>query len=102
MESFTKDVNFEVVIVGDNEMSDDVHLEELKKKIGEVRNAKNSVILVNAPRSEKECYLLREAKVIPHKILYFNDDFENLCSFYQILKQNNPEDSKYLAEDEQK
>lgn len=56
--------------------------------------------MANAPRNLKECYLLRNNKIIPSKVLFLHDSFENLVNYYHKEKGFDLSQAELIAEDE--
>lgn len=78
------------------------HAEALKEKIEDIKKIETSSIVANAPKNLKECYLLRNSKIIPSKVIFLHDDFDNMVKYYHKAKGNDIETASLLAEDELK
>ena len=61
------------------------------------------MIVLGAPRTLKECYILKENKVIPNKVLFLNDSLQSMANYY--LGQDDPisdSEAEVMAENEYK
>jgi hypothetical protein len=44
--------------------------------------SKKSLLLLGAPVNLKECYVLKEKKIIPTKVLYLKEDLQGMSNYY--------------------
>lgn len=93
----------DIVRIGTANQSTQEHQEKLKETIPDIKIAKKNQIVTGAPRTLKECYIMKENKIIPNKVMYLNDSLQSMANFY--LSQDEPitdEEAEILAQAELK
>jgi hypothetical protein len=76
----------EVIKVGTAGQSSEDHQQKVESSVSEIKAFRKNVIVVGAPRTLKECYLLKEGKVVPTKIMFLNDSVQSMANFYLTLE----------------
>lgn len=102
VEKIERDHECEVVNIAEAEDDSEKHKAALQEKIEEIKKISTSSILANAPKDLNECYLLRNNQVIPSRVIFLHDNFENMVNFYHKVKSKDIETASFLAENELK
>ena len=86
-----------IIVINGN--TPDEREKDIREKLHSIQHAEKSTIIVNAPKTRKECYKLKEMGIIPEKVLVFEDCSENLSQFLKESEYSQ-EEIDLLMEDE--
>lgn len=102
VERIERDHQCDVINIAEKEEDFEKHKSALENKFSDILKSENNLVLANAPRNLKECYLLRNNKIIPSKVLLIYDDYDNMVNYYHKVKGVDLTESRYMAENEAK